>query len=112
MPQEQPTATRPPTTPPRRYIGDGVYAHVEPGMIVLETRRPAVSKNDEGWLNWIGLGPDELNALGAYLAQADHMLALKVASRMIEVATQRAAEESKATLQEIGAALETIARKL
>jgi hypothetical protein len=105
MPQEQPTATQQPT-PPRRYIGDGVYIQIDAGLVWLSTERFERHPTQDQ----IALGPDELKALGAYVAFADHMLALEVAQHMLTIATQRVGDENKATLQEIGAALEQIAR--
>lgn len=110
MPQEHPTATQPPA-PPRRYIGDGVYVTTGPDELVLETFRPEPECTQEGYRNWLSLGPRELTAVGAFIALTDHQLALKIAQHMVAVAVHQAASENKATLQEIGAALETIARR-
>jgi hypothetical protein len=108
---EHPTAASQPQPAPRRYIGDGVYITAEAGELVLETYRAEPERTEEGYRNWLALGRRELTAMGAYLALTDHMLALQIAQHMVAVATHQASVESKATLQEIGAVLEQLARK-
>jgi len=48
----------------KRYLGDGVYAAVEQGMIVLTT------KNGDGTTNAIYLEPEVMQALQQYYEDA------------------------------------------
>jgi hypothetical protein len=87
----------------RSYLGDGVYIELEPGEVVLSTERI------DG-RHWLSLGPTELMQLCTFVARADSMLALRMSEALIKVATTTVEAESKATLEEIGAALNKMAR--
>lgn len=77
----------------QRYIGDGVYAHLDPAiMIILKTERPS---NDAPFplgtqqTHWIALEPDVLRELIIFACEIGWR---KVIDRALEIATRRGGE--------------------
>ena len=64
------------------YLGDGAYVRVGQGDVEVWTER-------EGVRHWVALGPDELKALGVFLANVAPALALSIAREMKSTAERQ-----------------------
>ena len=75
-----------------RYIGDGVYASLDPGrMIILATDRPYAAPSIRTQRHWIALEPEVLRELIIYAVEIGWGA---LVSRALEIAASRGQRES------------------